>query len=111
MNWLFHAGDLRRHGDPTIIEFAAAATGFLCFSAGGALTALGKHIFDQVEISERWASRPYFPLGESREPSLPAFLPISNDDFIPARLRNAANQVPARHAQGAGQAGAGNATI
>lgn len=58
MSWLFHSANLRQHHDPTFVECAAAATGFLCFSVGATLASLGDHIFDQVEISERWARRP-----------------------------------------------------
>lgn len=57
MRWLSHSATLRQHHDPSSGEFAAAALGFLCFSAGGVLVVLGGHIFDRVEVSERWARR------------------------------------------------------
>ena len=109
MRWLFHAPDLRQHQDPTLIEFATAALGFLCFSAGGALTTLGEHIFDQVEISERWARRPYSPSKENRERPSPAFLIVPDHDFIAARSRNASDRAAAGRVPGRLDAGGGNA--
>lgn len=53
--WLFRHAHPRQHQDPSFVAYMAAATGFLCFSAGAVLTALGAHVFDQVEVSERWA--------------------------------------------------------
>lgn len=35
-------------------SFILAAVGFLFASAGSAMTILGNHLFDQVEISARW---------------------------------------------------------
>jgi len=42
------------HIPPDILAFALAAAGFLCASAGAVLLFLGRHIFDEVEISPRW---------------------------------------------------------
>ncbi len=39
-----------------VLPFVLAAAGFLCVSVGSALLALGHHIFDEVEISQRWQS-------------------------------------------------------
>lgn len=39
-------------GDPFSYLFAAGT--FLCGSVGSALTVLGAHIFDRVEVSQRW---------------------------------------------------------
>lgn len=41
-----------------VLPFFLAAVGFLCASAGAVLLSLGHHIFDQVEISERWRAKP-----------------------------------------------------
>ena len=49
-----HSGPVH---DATTLEFAEAASGFLCLSLGSLLLTLGSHIFDQVEVSARWASR------------------------------------------------------
>lgn len=38
----------------TALPFLFAAIGFLCASTGAGLLFLGHHIFDQVEISQRW---------------------------------------------------------
>ena len=54
MRWLFHAGHHAVPDDMTAPDFAAAAAGFLCFSAGGALATFGRHLLDRVESSERW---------------------------------------------------------
>ena len=40
------------------LPFFLAAVGFLCASAGAVLLSLGHHIFDQVEISARWRTKP-----------------------------------------------------
>lgn len=40
------------------LPFFLAGIGFLCASAGAAVLVLGHHIFDQVEISERWRTKP-----------------------------------------------------
>lgn len=72
MNWLFHSANIGQHHDPSFIEFLAATVGFLCFSGGASLTALGAHIFDQVEISQRWAKLP--PPTSSGETPSAAFL-------------------------------------
>lgn len=39
------------------LAFGLAAAGFLCGSMGGALTMLGNHLSDEIEISARWAQR------------------------------------------------------
>lgn len=36
------------------IAYGLATLGFLCGSAGCAMTTLGRHLFDEVEISARW---------------------------------------------------------
>ena len=51
----FHV--LPRH-EATLAELCLAAIGFLGCSFGGALTFLGAHIHDEVEIAERWKQRP-----------------------------------------------------
>lgn len=54
IGWLFrHA----RHADPTFVDGMAAAAGYVCFCVGAILSVLGEHVFDPVEISERWATR------------------------------------------------------
>jgi hypothetical protein len=35
------------------LAYGLAAAGFLAASAGGALTALGRHLFDQIEVGSR----------------------------------------------------------
>ena len=56
--WLFKVADPGHRNDPGMLEFAAAWAGFICFSLGCALVFLGEHIFDEVEIAERWRRRP-----------------------------------------------------
>jgi hypothetical protein len=41
----------------TALEFGLAAAGFLLLSIGSALLALGGQIFDEVEVSSRWATQ------------------------------------------------------
>jgi hypothetical protein len=40
------------------LAFALAAVGFVSTSAGSAMTLLGKHLFDEIEISLRWQHCP-----------------------------------------------------
>lgn len=44
------------HG-PDLLAFCLAIVGFLAASAGSGLLLLGGHIFDQVEVSDRWRRR------------------------------------------------------
>lgn len=39
------------------LAFALAAVGFLAASVGSAMTLLGHHLFDEVEVSARWQHR------------------------------------------------------
>lgn len=43
--------------DVSLLTFSLAALGFLSASAGGALTWLGHHLFDEIEVSSRWRRR------------------------------------------------------
>jgi hypothetical protein len=57
MHWLVqsvHAGP--RH-QASLLELAAAAIGFVTLTIGAGLAWLGAHVFDRVQVSERWASR------------------------------------------------------
>ena len=42
------------HWSPGFLAYMLTATGFLCASAGSGMVALGAHLFDKVEVSERW---------------------------------------------------------
>jgi hypothetical protein len=39
------------------LSFALAAIGFMSASAGSAMTFLGNHLFDEIEVSSRWQHR------------------------------------------------------
>lgn len=41
-----------------ILASGIAAVGFMAVSAGSALTLLGHHLFDEIEVSARWRGRP-----------------------------------------------------
>jgi hypothetical protein len=84
IRWLFHADNLRHHQDPTALQFGTALLGFFCFSAGTLLTALGDHIFDEVQISERWARLTYSP-PQDRRPGEHPFLAALDGHTIGAR--------------------------
>jgi hypothetical protein len=43
---------------PGAIAYALAAVAFLCASVGTALVVLGHHVFEEIEVSERWQHRP-----------------------------------------------------
>ena len=55
------------HQPPTVYLFALIA--FVCASAGGALLIHGHHLFDTVEISERWRRLP--PAMRQLQPVMP----------------------------------------
>lgn len=54
---LYHLANTTPVHEVTAFELGLAAMGLLCLSIGSALLALGSHIFDEVEISARWASQ------------------------------------------------------
>ena len=48
------------HGHPnnhSALVYLLALVAFCCASAGSALLVVGHHLFDEVQISERWATR------------------------------------------------------
>jgi hypothetical protein len=51
---LFHLRLAPWPAAPGSSAFALAAIGFLCASAGAALLVLGHHMFDEIELGERW---------------------------------------------------------
>ena len=57
MRWLFRSSEVNYRHASTLVQMAAAAVGFVCFSAGATLASIGQHVFDQVEVSTRWARR------------------------------------------------------
>jgi hypothetical protein len=40
------------------LEYLLASVTIVCTSGGAAMTVMGHHLFDQVEVSSRWAKRP-----------------------------------------------------
>lgn len=56
--YLFHMVHMLPRHEASPAEMGLAAISFMSLSAGAALTSLGAHIFDEVEISARWARRP-----------------------------------------------------
>lgn len=63
VGWLFQRARLHPGSEPSFAELAAATAAFLCFSSSTGLVLLGEGIFAQIEISERWARRPYNRVG------------------------------------------------
>jgi hypothetical protein len=60
---LFHAPDAHARSEP--ICYLLACIGMASASAGAVLVVLGRHLFDQVELSSRWTI--YRP-GRARRP-------------------------------------------
>lgn len=55
------------HHEATMIELVLAAIGFAGMCGGGALVALGHHIFDEVAITRPWGRAASFePLAETK---------------------------------------------
>lgn len=48
----------RNPSDHSVIVYLLALAAFCCASAGAALLFVGHHLFDKVQISERWVRRP-----------------------------------------------------
>lgn len=46
------------HWKPGLVAYVLTTVGFLCGSAGTALTLLGGHLFDEIQVSERWRVKP-----------------------------------------------------
>lgn len=61
-----------------VLPWFLATVGFLCASGGAMLLCLGHHIFDQVEISERWRTKP--PAESPSAKSMRAADPEGPDD-------------------------------
>ena len=55
---LLHSPALVQRHDPGLRDFALATWLVLATTGGTVLLTLGAHIFDQVEISPRWARSP-----------------------------------------------------
>ena len=109
MRWLFHTPDLHRHHDPSLAELAAAALSFLCLSAAALLITLGEHVFDRVEISERWTRHPLSSSQDRAAKSPPALLVMPDKDFIATISRTAADETAIRRVSIPWSVGGGNA--
>lgn len=65
--------------------YGIAAVGFMAASAGSALTILGHHLFDEIEVSARWRGRPHLNVSPPSEGSIemdipePAMLVVGRD--------------------------------
>lgn len=59
---------MQTHADPDMWAALLAAAAFLCASLGAVLITQGRHIFDRVEISERWRIIP--PPGMEEESAI-----------------------------------------
>ena len=59
------------HGDQPPLVYCLALVTFLCGSSGSALVVNGHHLFDKIEISERWRRRP---------PAVPEMMPVAPPD-------------------------------
>lgn len=57
MAWLFGRAGHRPPAGTSGLHYLAAMLGVVCFSTGAVLLALGRHVFDEVEVSQRWTRR------------------------------------------------------
>jgi hypothetical protein len=55
---LYRDVGLRPNDAATTLWFAIAAIGFVAAAAGAAALSLGRHLFDQVQVSRRWQRLP-----------------------------------------------------
>ena len=56
--WLYARVHAESSGPATLLNFLLGLVTFVGASCGSALLLLGTHIFDEVEVSERWRPRP-----------------------------------------------------
>lgn len=57
LRWLFRTATPGLPVDSSAAQLAAAGLGFVGLSLGAALILIGAHLFDQVELSDRWRRR------------------------------------------------------
>jgi hypothetical protein len=69
--------------EPGMLAFALAGTAFLSASLGATLLALGDHIFDEVEIAERW---------RTRLPAEETIPPPNTTPFEPAKVQSSQSE-------------------
>ncbi len=68
-----------------VLAYGIAAVGFMAASAGSALTLLGHHLFDEIEVSARWRGHPDLNVFPPSEGSIamdipePAMLVVGRD--------------------------------
>lgn len=67
MRALLHSNRLVQHHDAGALDYLLALWAVVGGSSGTALLLLGRHIFDQVEVSARWARYP----GRLDQPTVP----------------------------------------
>jgi hypothetical protein len=59
------------HGDQPPLAYLLALGTFLCGSTGAALVIHGHHLFDKIQVSERWRQRP---------PAVPEMITVAAPD-------------------------------
>ena len=55
--WLYRLIHAAPATDPSFGEYLLAALAFLASSVGSAILVLGRHVYDRIELSERWRRR------------------------------------------------------
>ncbi|MDB5687085.1 MAG: hypothetical protein JWR77_1674 [Rhizorhabdus sp.] len=55
--WLYRLIQAAPATDPSFGEYLLAALAFLASSVGSAILVLGRHVYDRIELSERWRRR------------------------------------------------------
>lgn len=97
LRWLFKVASPPSH-DATMLQYAAAGCGFICLSLGGVFLALGDHIFDEVEVSARWANRPRLDDPRRQPPSSASLRSVCEGEFAPAATTSLDDLVARRRA-------------
>ena len=69
------------------LPFLLAALGFLCASAGAGLLCLGHHVFDQVEINQRWRTT-LPPTEDTMRPDIKADFRAEDASQLPRVVSN-----------------------
>jgi hypothetical protein len=74
--WLYRLVHAVPGREATLGQYLLAAVGFLSASIGSGLLALGRHVHDRIELSERWRPAPSAPRrflpGEESQLSAPS---------------------------------------
>ena len=81
-----------------VLGYGLAAIGFVAASSGGALTLLGDHLFDRIEVSERWRTRTGASVPSESDIEMDILLGLDVPTISPREPDRRSSSIPASHA-------------